>query len=152
MKKLLLSTMLLLMITVQGQITKDFGKQIQALIEAEAPDLMTNQIESNENYTSYRTALKLDNFEIKYILSGIIGFLLTADYQKKGDNDVMEAIFVRLNTTPYLIYDSEYRADEIKLDNDTLRKILVKSNKTGKTLLIITLTKSNKIHLWFKQI
>lgn len=152
MKKLLLSTFLLLTIIAQGQITKDFGKQIQALIEAEAPDLLTNQIESNDNYTSYRTALKLDNFEIKYILSGIIGSSLTADYQKKGDNDIMEAIFVRLNTTPYLIYDSEYRADEIKLDNDTLRKILVKSNKTGKTVLVITLNKSNNIHLYFKRI
>ncbi|SHK54713.1 hypothetical protein [Epilithonimonas mollis] len=152
MKKVLLSLMLLTIMSIRGQISKDFGKEIKALLEAEAPDLMMNEFKSEYASTFYRTNLKLEGFEINYIVSAIIGNVLSAKYINKGDENIMESISIRLNTMSYLIYDSKYDPERFKLDDNTLRKILVKSNTTGKTLLVITLSQSDEIYFRFVRI
>lgn len=53
-QKILLVPLLLLLMQVKSQITKQFGQQVKALIEAEASDLLSNEIESNSHFTAYR--------------------------------------------------------------------------------------------------
>jgi hypothetical protein len=150
MKKLLFSLLLLIMTTIQGQISKNFGKEVKALIEADVTDLMMNEIKSEYSSTFYRTDLKLEGFEVSYIVSGIIGNVLSAKYLKKGNEDLMDGIYDQLNTIPYLIFDSKTRPEMIKKsDTNLTRKIFVKSRENGKTVLIITLHKSDDINLLF---
>jgi len=138
------------MTTIQGQISKNFGKEVKALIEADVTDLMMNEIKSEYSSTFYRTDLKLEGFEVSYIVSGIIGNVLSAKYLKKGNEDLMDGIYDQLNTIPYLIFDSKTRPEMIKKsDTNLTRKIFVKSRENGKTVLIITLHKSDDINLLF---
>ncbi len=150
MKKLLFSLLLLIMTTMQGQISNNFGKEVKALIEADVTDLMLNEIKSEYSSTFYRTELKLEGFEVNYIVSAIIGNVLSAKYLKKGNEDVMDGIYDQLNTIPYLIFDSKTRPEMIKKsDTNLTRKISVKSRENGKTVLVITLHKSDDINLQF---
>lgn len=150
MKKLLLSLLLLIITTIQGQISKNFGKEVKALIEADVTDLMMNEIKSEYSSTFYRTDLKLEGFEVSYIVSGIIGNVLSAKYLKKGNEDLMDGIYDQLNTIPYLIFDSKTRPEMIKKsDTNLTRKIFVKNKENGKTVLMITLHKSDDINLLF---
>ncbi len=151
MMKMILGAVLLLSGNiVSAQIGKNFPTEIKALIEADASDLMQHEIKGGDSYNSYRTALKLEGFEISYIVSGVAGNILSADYLKRGDAATMDTIYDRFNEIPFLVFDSKDRPGLIKKDEATLvRKIVLKSRDTGKALLTATLDKTGAIRFLF---
>ncbi|WP_146146750.1 hypothetical protein [Taibaiella chishuiensis] len=151
--KITLSMALLLSCTiVYAQTGKNFPAEIKALIEADASSLMQHEVKAGDGYNSYRTALKLEGFAVSYMVSGVVGNILSADYVKRGDAATMDTIYDRFNEIPFLVFDSKDRPGLIKKNETTIvRKIVLKSRDTGKTVLTATLDDTGAIRFLFSR-
>jgi len=148
-QKILLVPLLLLLMQVKSQITKQFGQQVKALIEAEASELLSNEIESNSHFTAYRTVLKLDHFDVQYIVSGLGGAALLADYNGSINEELMDDIDAQLNIMGYLVSDSQYSSGNLSPDKAAPRQIVARDSSSGKTLLKIKMLQNGAIHFDF---
>ena len=155
MKKMIFSAIL---IAASGfahaQLSKKFGREAQALMEAKEKQFQGKLIEEDEESVTYETTLKLTGFDVKYLLSRD-EIAVLATYRKKGDEKTMDAIAKQLAEIPYVVLDSKEKPALIRKgrleDIDIIRKIEVRKSETGQVLLTIRLDKDAAVRCRFEK-
>lgn len=156
MKKiLLLAICAVAVITkIQAQVSTDFSKQITALITTGIDKIKGKEIEKGNDFTTYSSLLKLDEFKVSYTTSAL-GNVLRADYVKTGTAGVMDNIYFSFLETAYTGKDSKDYPQLLKgmMNSHLKRKIeLSESNLkegTTKKILIVEMDKENRITIIF---
>lgn len=156
MKKILFLTIcgLVIITKIQAQVSAGFSKQIVALITASIDKIKGKEIAKGNDFTTYNTLLKLDEFKLSYTTS-TIGNVLKADYTKTGTDEAMDNIYISFLETPYTGKDSKDYPQMLKgiMNSNLKRKIELAETDlqegTKKKILIVEMDKDNRITINF---
>lgn len=139
---------------IQAQVSDNFSKQIKALITTNIDKIKGKVVEKGNDFTTYNSLLKLDDFQVSYTTAAL-GNVLRADYIKPGAMEVMDNIYISFLETSYTGKDSKDYPSMLKgLMNSNLKRkieLLETDLKTGTAtkMLIVEMDKENNIVIKF---